>query len=123
MSGQTGKIGWVDITVDDADGLRDFYADVVGLVPDPVSMGDYDDFNMTMPANGDAVCGICHARGGNDDIPGGWLVYFLVDDVAASAAACTAKGGTIVVEPRGLAGGRFCVIEDPSGATAALYQP
>ena len=123
MSEQTGKIGWVDITVDDADGLRDFYADVVGLVPEPVSMGDYDDFNMTMPASGDAVCGICHARGGNSDIPGGWLVYFVVDDVEASVAACAAKGGMIVVEPRGLAGGRFCVIEDPSGASAALYQP
>ena len=123
MSEQTGKIGWVDITVDDAGGLRDFYADVVGLAPEPVSMGDYDDFNMTMPASGDAVCGICHARGGNADIPGGWLVYFIVEDVEASAAACTAKGGKIVVEPRGLAGGRFCVIEDPSGATAALYQP
>jgi predicted enzyme related to lactoylglutathione lyase len=122
MSEQTGKIGWIDITVADAGGLRDFYADVVGLLPDPVSMGDYDDFNMTMPASGDAVCGICHARGGNADIPGGWLVYFIVDDVEASAAACTAKGGKIVVEPRGLAGGRFCVIEDPSGATAALYQ-
>ena len=123
MSEQTGKIGWVDITVDDADGLRDFYADVVGLVPDPVSMGDYDDFNMTMPASGDAVCGICHARGGNSDLPGGWLIYFIVDDVEASAAACNASGGKIVVEPRGLAGGRFCVIEDPSGANAALYQP
>lgn len=123
MSEQTGKIGWIDITVDDADGLRNFYADVVGLVPDPVSMGDYDDFNMTMPASGDAVCGICHARGGNADIPGGWLVYFIVDDAEASAAACTRNGGKVVVEPRGLAGGRFCVIEDPSGATAALYQP
>jgi hypothetical protein len=26
-------------------------------------------------------------------------------------------------EPSGLAGGRFCVIEDPGGSTAALYQP
>ena len=25
--------------------------------------------------------------------------------------------------PRGLAGGRFCVIEDPGGSVAALYQP
>ena len=33
MSEQTGKIGWIDITVDDAAGLRDFYAAVVGLVP------------------------------------------------------------------------------------------
>ena len=123
MTEQTGKIGWVDITVGDADGLRDFYADVVGLAPEPVSMGDYDDFSMTMPASGDAVCGICHARGGNADLPGGWLVYFIVDNVDASAAACTANGGKIVVEPRGLACGRFCVIEDPSGAAAALYQP
>ena len=123
MSEQTGKIGWIDITVDDANGLRDFYADVVGLVPDAVSMGEYDDFNMTMPASGEPVCGICHAHGSNKDLPGGWMVYFVVDDVDASAAACTAKGGNILVEPRGLAGGRFCVIEDPSGATAALYQP
>ncbi len=122
MSEQTGKVGWIDITVDDAAGLRDFYADVVGLAPEAVSMGEYDDFNMTVPASGEPVCGICHARGSNKDLPGGWLVYFVVDDVDASAAACAAKGGTLLVQPRGLAGGRFCVIEDPSGATAALYQ-
>ncbi|HSM29699.1 MAG TPA: VOC family protein [Woeseiaceae bacterium] len=122
MSEQTGKIGWIDITVDDAAGLRDFYADVTGLSPQPVSMGDYDDFNMTAPGSGEPVCGICHARGGNEDLPAGWLVYFVVDDVEASAAACIEKGGKILVEPRGLAGGRFCVIEDPSGAAAALYQ-
>ena len=122
MTDQAGKIGWIDITVDDASGLRDFYADVVGLSPEAVSMGEYDDFNMTLPASGEAVCGICHARGDNKDLPGGWLVYFMVDDVAASAAACAKKGGKVLVEPRGLAGGRFCVIEDPSGATAALYQ-
>ena len=123
MSEQTGKIGWIDITVDDASGLRDFYAEVVGLVPDAVGMGDYDDFNMTLPASGEPVCGICHARGSNRDLPGGWLVYFVVADVDASATACAAAGGQVLVEPRGLAGGRFCVIEDPSGATAALYQP
>lgn len=122
MTEQTGKIGWIDITVENATGLRDFYSDVVGLSPEAVSMGEYDDFNMTMPASGEPVCGICHARGSNKDLPGGWLVYFMVADVEASAAACVAKGGKLLVEPRGLAGGRFCVIEDPSGATAALYQ-
>ena len=123
MTNETGKIGWIDITVDDATRLRDFYADVVGLKPDAVSMGDYDDFTMTMPESGDAVCGVCHARGSNAELPSGWLIYFIVADVDKSAAACTEKGGKIIVEPRGLAGGRFCVIEDPRGATAALYQP
>ena len=123
MTDETGKIGWIDITVDDADGLRDFYAEVVGLKTENVSMGDYEDYAMTLPASGEPVCGVCHARGSNADLPAGWLVYFVVADIDRSAAACIENGGKILVEPRGLAGGRFCVIEDPSGATAALYQP
>lgn len=117
-----GKIGWIDISVDDATGLRDFYSDVVGWKSEDVSMGDYADYSMTMPGTGDVVTGICHARGTNADLKGGWLVYITVADVQASAAACVANGGKVIVEPRSLAGGQFCVIEDPSGATAALYQ-
>lgn len=120
---QVGKAGWIDITVDDADGLRDFYTAVVGWESESVSMGDYSDYTMKMPSSGEAISGVCHARGSNADLPGGWLIYFIVADVDASAAACTANGGKLIVEPRGLSGGKFCVIEDPSGATAALYQP
>lgn len=120
---QIGKIGWIDITVDDATGLRDFYKEVVGWQADEVSMGEYSDFAMAMPATSEAVSGICHARGSNANSPGGWLIYIIVADIEASIAACKANGGKIVVETRSLAGGQFCVIEDPSGATAALYQP
>lgn len=122
-SSQVGKIGWIDMTVDDADGVRDFYKAVVGWGSEDVSMGDYSDYSMTLPGSGDAVSGICHARGSNAEIPGGWLIYITVADVDASAAACAANGGEILVAPKGLAGGRFCVIKDPAGATAALYQP
>ena len=122
-SNMVGKVGWIDITVDDASGLRDFYGKVVGWRPENVSMGDYDDFAMAMPDTGDAVTGICHARGDNANLPSGWLIYIVVADIAESVAACEAGGGRIVLAPRGLAGGRFCIIEDPSGATAALYQP
>jgi len=122
MSDMMGRIGWIDMTVDDADGLRDFYKAVVGWGHEDVSMGDYADYSMTTP-DGNAVTGICHARGGNADIPIGWLIYITVDDVEKSATACTANGGEVIVPVRGLAGGKFCVIRDPSGATAALYQP
>ncbi len=123
MSENIGKIGWIDMTVDDATGLRDFYQKVVGWQVEDTSMGDYSDYTMLSPGDGDAIAGICHARGSNADLPGGWLIYITVADVAASAAACAANGGKIIVAPRGLAGGTFCVIEDPSGATSALYQP
>ena len=123
MAETTGKIGWVDMTVENAVELRDFYSTVVGFKAEDVDMGGYSDFNMTMPATGEAVAGICHARGTNADVPPGWLVYFVVNDVDASAAACVASGGTLLVEPKGTGGGRTCVIRDPAGATAALYQP
>ena len=120
---QVGKIGWIDISVDDAAGLRDFYKNVVGWQSEDVSMGEYSDYSMLMPGSDEAVSGICHARGSNADLRGGWLIYIIVADVNVSAASCKANGGKVVVEPRGLAGGQFCIIEDPSGATAALYQP
>ena len=122
MADTTGKIGWIDMSVDDADGVRDFYKAVVGWGHEDVSMGDYADYSMTTPG-GEAVSGICHARGSNADLPRGWLIYITVDDVDASAAACEKHGGEVIVPVQGLAGGRFCVIRDPSGAAAALYQP
>lgn len=120
---EIGKIGWIDMTTADAPGVRDFYKAVVGWDTEDVDMDGYADYVMKMPASGDGVAGVCHAKGSNADQPPGWLIYIVVEDVEKSAAACTANGGKIVLEPRGLAGGRFCVVEDPGGSVAALYQP
>lgn len=117
-----GKIGWLDISVEDAPALRDFYSAVVGWNTQDVSMGEYNDYNMVMPSNGEPAAGICHARGSNAGMPRQWLIYIIVEDLAASAEACIRHGGKMVVEPRGAGGGNFCVVEDPSGAIAGLYQ-
>lgn len=119
---EIGKIGWIDMTVDDATGVRDFYKTVVGYETDEVDMGGYSDYVMKIPG-GEGVSGICHARGSNADLPSGWLIYIIVEDAAASAERCIANGGKLLLEPRGLAGGQFCVIEDPAGSVAGLYQP
>jgi hypothetical protein len=120
---EVGKIGWIDMTVDSAPEVRDFYKAVVGWETDDVDMGGYSDYVMKMPASGEGVSGVCHSRGSNSDLPSGWLIYIVVADVEDSAAACAANGGKVIVEPRGLAGGHFCVVEDPGGSVAALYQP
>ena len=117
-----GKIGWLDITVEDAPALRDFYSAVVGWQPTDVSMGDYSDYSMTMPSNGEAVSGVCHARGSNADLPPQWLIYIIVADLDASLKTCSDNGGKILRPPNGLAGGRFAIIADPVGAVTALYQ-
>ena len=119
---EIGSIGWLDMTVEDAPVLRDFYKAVAGWTTEEVDMGDYSDYVMQAPDSGTPVAGVCHARGSNADLPGGWLIYIMVADVEQAAAAAQANGGQVMVEPRGLAGGRFCVIKDPGGSVAGLYQ-
>ena len=117
-----GTLAWRDLTVSDAEQVRDFYKSVAGWGADSVDMGDYSDFTMTAPGSGDAVAGICHARGSNARLPAQWLMYVVVEDVERSARSCVELGGRVIDGPRGLAGGRFCVIEDPAGAVCALFQ-
>jgi predicted enzyme related to lactoylglutathione lyase len=118
-----GALGWADLTVADAAGIRDFYAAVVGWTPTPLAMGDYDDYVMQAPGAPGPQAGICHARGANAGLPPAWLVYVTVADLAASVSACEARGGAVVAGPRGAGGGaRFAVIRDPAGAVIALFQ-
>ena len=119
----TGLIAWHDLTVDDAATVRDFYQAVVGWEPEPVSMGDYDDYNMNRAGSGETVAGICHARGSNSALPPQWLIYVRVDDVEAAAARCVASGGCVIDAPRKLGAERMCVIADPAGAVMALVSP
>jgi hypothetical protein len=124
MSDMTiGTISWVDLTVEDASAIREFYRDVVGWETSDVDMGGYDDYCVHPPGR-DPVAGICHARGGNAAMPPQWLIYLTVADLDASLERCAARGGKVVVDPRTMGGqGRYAVIEDPAGAVAALFQP
>ena len=117
---QIGTIAWRDLAVEEAERVRDFYASVVGWESKPHDMGDYDDYEMVVPATGETVAGICHARGTNEDLPPQWLVYVSVEDVEASAARCLDLGGRVLDGPRDMGKQRFCVIQDPEGAVLAL---
>jgi predicted enzyme related to lactoylglutathione lyase len=120
---KVGSVGWCDLTVPDAEKLRDFYAGVVGWTSQDVDMGVYSDFSMVPPGADEAVAGICHARGTNANLPPQWLIYIVVEDLERSTNRCTELGGEVIDGPRSLGRGRFCVVQDPAGAVCALYQP
>ena len=118
-----GTIGWTDLTVPDADRVRDFYRSVVGWTAEGHDMGDYQDWVMK-DADGAAVAGVCHAKGPNASLPPVWLVYVNVDDLEASLAQVEEQGGRIVAPLRSMGGhGRMAVVADPAGAVLALFEP
>ena len=119
----TGSVGWIDLTVEDADAVRDFYKEVVGWTVTPLSMGDYDDYCMNTPVGEVPTAGVCHARGGNADMPAQWMLYINVDDLDRSIARCEELGGSLLTKVKNMPGqGRYCVIRDPAGAVTALFE-
>jgi predicted enzyme related to lactoylglutathione lyase len=53
-------------------------------------------------------------------MPSHWLVYFGIDDLDAAAGQIGSAGGTLMVEPMEVPGGRILVAQDPQGAFFAL---
>lgn len=121
---KVGTINWIDLTVDDADGVRDFYRNVVGWETSGIDMGGYSDHCMIPPQTEGPVAGICHARGKNANAPAQWLIYINVADLDRSIEAVNAGGGAVISGPSAAGEyGRFCIIRDPAGAVAALFEP
>ncbi len=116
-----GTIGWVDLTVANAEQVRDFYSAVVGWTPGEIDMGEYKDYSMHA-SDGVATSGVCHARGANADLPPSWIIYIVVADLDASLTQCEALGGRLVLGPKSMGKSRYAIIEDPAGAVSALYE-
>lgn len=116
-----GRIAWHDLTVTDAEAVRDFYTAVAGWRAEAVSMGEYDDYCM-LDTDGNAVAGICYARGANANLPPQWLCYVTVADLDTAVAAAEARGGAVIDGPRRDGESAFAVLRDPAGAVVALYQ-
>lgn len=112
-----GRVFWLDLTVDNADKVSQFYKEVVGWEIQSFDMGGYNDYCMNDKETGETVAGVCHSRGGNASLPPQWLVYVYVDNLDASLEAVTREGGKVLGEKRSDGkGGHYCLIQDPAGA-------
>lgn len=117
-----GAVNWMDLTVPNAEEIRDFYKNVVGWESMDISMGEYNDFAMLSPEDKEGRTGICHARGANASIPSQWIIYANVADLDASMEAVKKGGGEVVNGPRNMGKSRYCIIRDPAGAHIGLFQ-
>jgi uncharacterized protein len=118
---QEGKIISADLTVNQAEEVRDFYKQVIGWEHSEVITGSHSDYMMTTK-DGQPVAGVCHQAGSNAGLPPVWIVYFQVSDLNRSLETCRSLGGKVLREPGGSECGSFAVIEYPAGAICALSQ-
>ena len=117
-----GAVTWMDLTTQDADGIRDFYKNVVGWKSMDISMGKYNDYCMQSPDDDVVRTGICHSRGSNATIPPAWIMYINVANLDESIAQVINGGGDVINGPRKMGEkARYCIIKDPAGAYCGLF--
>lgn len=119
---EIGEIVWVDLTLPNAEKVREFYLSVTGWEASAFKVADYHDYVITTPEKKQTVAGLCHAKGDNAGLPPHWLIYVKVRSLDASIAAAKSHGGEVVAGPKKFGGARFCVLTDPAGVAFAIIE-
>ncbi|MGB2426198.1 MAG: VOC family protein [Alteromonas sp.] len=117
-----GTMGWLDLTVDNAVGVKSIYQQVVGWASEDAAMGDYSDYMMKKAKSGKETADTCHNRGANKGLSAKWLLYAIIADIGASLANVVVLGGKLLYEIRSYGDSRFALTENPAVAVCELYQ-
>lgn len=107
----------IEISANDRLGASKFYKDIFGWKIEQIPEMDYATFET-----GEGPGGGFNPV--NKDNPAGTVtVYIGTDDIPATLAEITAKGGKVVVPEMEIPGvGWFAVFSDPTGNHLALYK-
>lgn len=125
-----GNICWTELHSKDVEAAKKFYSELLGWTlsksaatqVDPNSECTGSGMEYTEFKVGDRSIGGMFQMGEEyGDAPSHWMSYVAVTDVDESAKRVEELGGKLRVPPMDIPNvGRFCIIDDPTGATIAL---
>jgi uncharacterized protein len=115
---EPGALTHNQLDTSDPDRAQEFYAGVFGWRFEPVEGSDMPYWGIY---NGDRVNGGMMPLTAEGGVPSHWLVYFGSDSVDEDAGRIGDLGGTVIMPPTPIPGGRILVAQDPQGATFALF--
>ena len=115
-----GEFCWNDLATTDIQASQNFYAELLGWKIKEQEAGGviYNEISLDGQI---AFGGVWKLTADMGDVKPHWMSWVAVDDVDVSAAKVTELGGSVCVPPTDIPNtGRFCVINDPTGATISL---
>jgi uncharacterized protein len=120
-----GTFCWNELATKDLEAAKKFYTELLGwqLKESKAAGMAYNE----IVAGDEHIGGIYQMTdecgGGGAEMPSHWMTYVAVEDVDAKAARAEELGGKVCVPPTDIPNvGRFCVVNDPSGATFSLIR-
>ncbi len=116
-----GAFCWNELATTDLESAQSFYKTLLGWeIKESSASGGGMVYNEIV-VGGQSVGGLFQMGPEFGEIPSHWMAYVAVDDVDAKARQVWELGGKVCVPPTDIPKvGRFCVVNDPTGATLAL---
>ena len=116
---EPGTPSWADLASPEPEASRAFYGALFGWTGEPSPEPGAHGYTVFMLGDA-AVAGLGPLFG---DMPPCWNTYVTVADAGEAAAAASAAGGRVLMEPMDvLDAGRMAGIMDPGGAALSLWQ-
>jgi len=114
-----GTFCWTELATTDAEAAAKFYSELLGWRLHRSNATGYE--YTEIEAGGERIGGIHQMGSEFAGAPSHWMAYVAVEDVDESAGRVAELGGKVCVPPTDIPNvGRFCVINDPTGATLSL---
>lgn len=120
-----GTFCWQDLTTTDAAAAKQFYTSLFGWQVNDMPMGDGMVYTM-LQIDGKDVAALSQTNEemSAQGVPPHWMSYISVDNADETAAKAKSLGGQVVGEPFDVFdAGRMAILQDPAGATFAVWQP
>ncbi len=120
-----GTPSWVDLATTDPDGATAFYSALFGWDRTDEPAGEDAVYTM-FRKDGHAVAGMAEQdpRQREAGVPPNWTTYITVSDLDAVTGQVATLGGSVHAEPFDVMdAGRMSIIQDPTGAFLALWEP
>jgi predicted enzyme related to lactoylglutathione lyase len=120
ITGEPGAFCWADLSTPSPERASKFYS---ALFDWKLEKGQNDPSGYLHIKNGEHFIGGIPPSHTDSKTPPHWLIYFMVADVAASAAKASQLGAKILMPPQNMEGvGTWAIVADPQGAVFSLFK-
>ncbi|MEP6689396.1 MAG: VOC family protein [Gemmatimonadales bacterium] len=118
-----GTFCWADLGTPDAAAAKRFYTALFGWIAEDRPMGPDACYTM-LTVDGRSVAALYQQEPAAGGAPAQWLSYISVGSANQSAERAKALGAAVLMEPFDVLDvGRMAMVQDPTGAVVALWEP
>ncbi|MGB9487254.1 MAG: VOC family protein, partial [Terriglobia bacterium] len=120
-----GAFCWIELSTTDQNAAKSFYSSLFGWASQDFPMGPNDFYTMFQLEGRDAAAAYTmRPEQRSMGVPVHWMIYIGVESADATASRVAQLGGKLLRPPFDVYDvGRMAVVQDPTGAVFALWQP